>query len=70
MEALLVVYIVLGGSFFTISCFITLMVFLDGYPEEAKVAARVALGSLVWPIALPLALIYIALGGLNDKQKA
>lgn len=62
MDYFIAVYAVVGGLCFITACVVTLLAALDGYPEEAKKAARVALCSVFWPIALPLALVLIAAG--------
>ena len=69
MSALIGTYLVFAVIGFFTCCIVTLMAMLDGYDDEAMTAARIALCSIVWPIALPLALIVIAMGKHRDKTK-
>lgn len=56
MTPLLVIYLAFVGSWL-LGCGLMAWVFSDGYPKEARTAARLALAAPLWPVIVAYWLI-------------
>lgn len=66
MSELFWVYVIVAGLGFTASSIVAVSGYLLGEHEEAKVAARVSLASLIWPAAFLVFLFWAAFRKIDD----